>query len=74
MRNIETSATKVIKRYSRLEKLEASLARARSSIRLAAQVRNLTSIEDDPDYVPQGSIYRNANAFHRSIIYINIDY
>ncbi|XP_048335507.2 probable glycosyltransferase At5g03795 [Ziziphus jujuba] len=70
IKNNETSitSTNVTKRHSRLEQLEASLARARSSIRQAAQVRNLTSTDDDPDYVPQGPIYRNANAFHRSYL------
>ncbi|EEF37799.1 catalytic, putative [Ricinus communis] len=62
------ATVKVVKRYSRLEKLEASLARVRSSIREAAQVRNLSSVHDDPDYVPQGPVYRNANAFHRSYL------
>ncbi|KAM2604503.1 hypothetical protein TB2_033402 [Malus domestica] len=57
-----------IKRYSRLEKLEANLAGVRASIREAARVRNLTSTHEDPDYVPHGPIYRNANAFHRSYL------
>ncbi|TQD89737.1 hypothetical protein C1H46_024731 [Malus baccata] len=57
-----------IKRYSRLEKLEANLAGVRASIREAARVRNLTSTHEDPDYVPRGPIYRNANAFHRSYL------
>lgn len=65
------SETISIKRYSRLEKLEASLAGVRASIREAARVRNLTSTHEDPDYVPQGPIYRNANAFHR-YYYLNI--
>ncbi|PQQ19819.1 putative glycosyltransferase [Prunus yedoensis var. nudiflora] len=53
---------------SQLEKLEASLGRARSSIREAAKVRNKTSTHQDPDYVPRGPIYRNPNAFHRSYL------
>lgn len=53
------------KRQRRLKKIEASLARARSAIREAALVRNLTSTHQDPDYVPWGPVYRNANAFHR---------
>lgn len=55
----------VVKRHSKLEQMEAKLAKIRSSIREAARVRNLTSIYEDPDYVPKGPIYRNANAFHR---------
>ncbi|KAJ4836915.1 hypothetical protein Tsubulata_022592 [Turnera subulata] len=58
----------IISKHTKLEKIEASLARVRSSIKEAAQVRNLTSIHEDPDYVPQGPIYRNANAFHRSYL------
>ncbi|PON95160.1 Exostosin-like [Trema orientale] len=54
---------------TRLKNMEANLARVRSSIRAAAaQVQNLTSIHEDPDYVPRGPIYRNANAFHRSYL------
>ncbi|XVF31950.1 hypothetical protein REPUB_Repub17cG0039300 [Reevesia pubescens] len=63
-----SSPTRVAKRNSKLEKLEANLARARSSIKHAALVRNLTSVHQDPDYVPHGPIYRNANAFHRSYL------
>ncbi|KAH1081651.1 hypothetical protein J1N35_021412 [Gossypium stocksii] len=63
-----TSTTRVIKRSSKLEMVEAYMARARSSIKEAARVRNLTSIHQDPDYVPHGPIYRNANAFHRSYL------
>ncbi|KAK2986426.1 hypothetical protein RJ640_011864 [Escallonia rubra] len=55
----------LLKRYSRLERLEASLAKARNAIKEAAQNRNMTSSHEDPDYVPQGPVYRNANAFHR---------
>ncbi|KAA8526647.1 hypothetical protein F0562_008150 [Nyssa sinensis] len=57
--------TSVVKRYTRLERLEASLAKARSAIKEAAQISNMTSIHEDPDYVPQGPVYMNANAFHR---------
>ncbi|KAK2647750.1 hypothetical protein Ddye_015239 [Dipteronia dyeriana] len=56
------------RQYSKLKKLEVSLARARSFIRQAALIRNLTSTHQDPDYVPRGPIYRNANAFHRSYL------
>ncbi|MFQ6633795.1 hypothetical protein Gotur_010972 [Gossypium turneri] len=63
-----TSTTRVVKRSSKLEMVEAYMARARSSIKEAARVRNSTSIHQDPDYVPHGPIYRNANAFHRSYL------
>ncbi|KAJ7957117.1 Exostosin-like [Quillaja saponaria] len=56
------------KRYSKLGRIEANLAKARSTIKEAALVRNLTSTHEDPEYVPQGPIYRNANAFHRSYL------
>ena len=59
------------KRQRRLKKIEASLARARSAIREAALVRNLTSTHQDPDYVPWGPVYRNANAFHRYLCHFN---
>ncbi|XVF71692.1 hypothetical protein PTKIN_Ptkin12aG0060400 [Pterospermum kingtungense] len=66
--DIEVTSTRVAKRNSKLERLEAKLARVRSSIKEAALVRNWTSVHQDPDYVPQGPIYRNANAFHRSYL------
>ncbi|XP_044494664.1 probable glycosyltransferase At5g03795 [Mangifera indica] len=56
------------RRYTNLMKIEASLARARSSIRKAALMGNLTSTLQDPDFVPKGPIYRNANAFYRSYL------
>lgn len=59
-----TSTTRVVKRSSKLEMVEVNMARARSSIKEAARVRNLTSIHQDPNYVPHGPIYRNTNAFH----------
>ncbi|XP_012089598.1 probable glycosyltransferase At5g03795 [Jatropha curcas] len=62
------ATAEVVKRYSKLEKMEANLARVRVSIREAARIRNLTSLHQDEDYVPQGPIYRNANAFHRSYL------
>jgi len=54
-------------KYSELRRIEEKLAKARYSIREASKIRNLTSTLQDPDYVPQGPIYRNANAFHRYI-------
>lgn len=58
-------------KHSKLRRIEKNLAKARYSIREASKIRNLTSTLQDPDYVPQGPIYRNANAFHR---YIHIYY
>ncbi|BAT79148.1 hypothetical protein VIGAN_02197100 [Vigna angularis var. angularis] len=52
----------------KLRRIEEKLAKARYSIREASKIRNLTSTLQDPDYVPQGPIYRNANAFHRSYL------
>ncbi|XP_016554338.2 probable glycosyltransferase At5g03795 isoform X2 [Capsicum annuum] len=57
----------VLKMYSRLERLEAILAKSRSSIREAARNGSMISNHHDPDYVPQGPMYHNANAFHRSL-------
>ncbi|KAL6219741.1 hypothetical protein ACLB2K_007500 [Fragaria x ananassa] len=66
-------------RSMKLDKLEASLSKARSSIREAAATslrlknkinsttKSVQLVHDqDPDYVPHGRIYRNAHAFHRS--------
>ncbi|XP_022728134.1 probable glycosyltransferase At3g07620 [Durio zibethinus] len=66
--DVSSTTRVVIKRNSKLDRLEANLARVRSSIKEAARVRNLTSIHQDPHYVPHGPIYRNANAFHRSYL------
>lgn len=63
------NATKgVLKMYSRLERLEAILAKSRTSIREAARNGSMISNHHDPDYVPQGPMYHNANAFHRSYL------
>ncbi|TKY73758.1 glycosyltransferase protein [Spatholobus suberectus] len=55
-------------KYIKLGRIEARLAKARYSIREASKIRNMISTFQDPDYVPQGPIYRNANAFHRSYL------
>lgn len=55
------------KRLSRgsIERVEASLARARLAIREASTSGNRSSAFSDPDYVPFGTPYRNAHVFHR---------
>ncbi|KAL6135085.1 hypothetical protein ACLB2K_067313 [Fragaria x ananassa] len=50
-----------------LERIEAGLATARELIREATKL-NQTSPLEDADYVPNGDIYRNAYAFHRSYL------
>ncbi|KAL5794372.1 hypothetical protein ACOSP7_002966 [Xanthoceras sorbifolium] len=56
-------------RDEKLEKVEAGLARARALIREAALNPNGTSpLPSSSSYVPQGYIYRNAHAFHRSYL------
>ncbi|XXG52114.1 hypothetical protein AAC387_Pa03g0509 [Persea americana] len=55
----------VMKKTSSSEKLEVGLARARASIQRAIVTRNYTSYKEE-SFVPRGSIYRNAYAFHQS--------
>lgn len=51
-----------------LEKVEASLAKARASIKQALlRINDTLPLEDSHDYIPQGDIYRNAFAFHRYV-------
>ncbi|KAI3708199.1 hypothetical protein L2E82_37343 [Cichorium intybus] len=57
------------KRDEKLEKVESELCRARVLIRDAGTNHSRTfSGVDDSDYVPDGSIYRNPNMFHRSYL------
>ncbi|XP_059661296.1 probable glycosyltransferase At3g07620 [Cornus florida] len=56
------------KRDAKLEKLEAGLARARALIRDAMINQSRSLPLEDADYVPQGDVYRNAYAFHRSYL------
>nr|GMD44482.1 probable glycosyltransferase At5g03795 [Ipomoea batatas] len=53
------------RKFRNLERLEANLGKARAAIRAAVHGTNQT---DDPDYVPSGSVYWNANVFHRSYL------
>ncbi|CAA0836995.1 Probable glycosyltransferase [Striga hermonthica] len=58
------------RKYSRREKTEALLAKSRFLIREAAKTKSLSSsqVEQYPNIVPHGPIYRNANAFYRSYL------
>lgn len=61
-----TSRMESPKTYTKLMRLEANLAQVRAVIKEAfGKNINLTSVHHDPEYVPQGPMYRNANAFHR---------
>ncbi|XAR69683.1 Xylogalacturonan beta-1,3-xylosyltransferase [Bertholletia excelsa] len=53
------------RKHGKLQKLEAGLAQARAAIREARKNGNQT---EDPDYLPTGPMYWNANAFHRSYL------
>ncbi|KAH0466254.1 hypothetical protein IEQ34_006357 [Dendrobium chrysotoxum] len=56
-----------IDKEMKLSQLEKGLERARAAIRKAIIHRNYTSNKDE-NFVPRGSVYRNANAFHQSYI------
>lgn len=58
-----------MKKKNRLERVDADLAQARAAIRKAILTRNVTSEDSrDQDFIPRGSVYRNAYAFHQSHI------
>ncbi|CAN6449131.1 unnamed protein product [Victoria cruziana] len=65
--NIDREDENRKRKFYKLSKVEASLARARTAIRKAAMYGNHTPIED-ADYTPWGPIYRNPFKFHRSYI------
>jgi hypothetical protein len=52
------------KSMSGTERIEEDLARARAAIREAIRAQNCTSDKEEI-YVPTGSVYRNAYAFHQ---------
>ncbi|WOL15249.1 putative glycosyltransferase isoform X1 [Canna indica] len=57
------------RRDIKLQKLELRLARARAAIKEAYQSsKNNSSVLPDKDFAPQGPVYRNAHAFHRSYL------
>ncbi|KAD0157052.1 hypothetical protein E3N88_44701 [Mikania micrantha] len=66
----ETLMRRNKKRDEKLQKVESELAGARVSIRDSGRNRNssLSSPLYDPDYVPNGNIYRNPYLFHRSYL------
>ncbi|KAK3213145.1 hypothetical protein Dsin_017851 [Dipteronia sinensis] len=66
--NITSKSIKIKKRSSSLERIEADLASARAAIREAIRTKNYTSDHMVESFVPRGSIYRNAYAFHQSHI------
>ncbi|XP_027171574.1 probable glycosyltransferase At5g03795 [Coffea eugenioides] len=64
----KVSSSAFNKRYSKLERLETMLSKARYSIREAAKNGSMISTHEDADYVPHGPMYINANGFHRSYL------
>ncbi|XP_019051624.1 PREDICTED: probable glycosyltransferase At5g03795 [Nelumbo nucifera] len=64
--DVSATIIKMQKNHSQLERMESGLAKIRAAIREAAhQKGNRTS---DFDYVPEGPMYWNAQAFHRSYL------
>ncbi|XP_059284190.1 probable glycosyltransferase At3g07620 [Lycium ferocissimum] len=64
----ETKLRRGKKKDENMEKIEAGLTKARSLIRETILNGSNESPYEDADYVPQGDVYRNAHAFHRSYL------
>ncbi|XP_057431924.1 probable glycosyltransferase At3g07620 [Lotus japonicus] len=62
----ELATKRSMQEGSKLNKVEANLAKARALIREAMRSNVTVPPEDNTEYIPQGHIYRNAFAFHRS--------
>lgn len=63
------STPKIVRRRDiKLERIEHGLAKARAAIREATRNPSGKSLIEDKDYVPQGPMYRNPHAFHRSYL------
>ncbi|XP_049401545.1 probable glycosyltransferase At5g03795 [Solanum stenotomum] len=61
--------TETPKRLSKIEKLEAGLARSRAAILLLRQNKsNHIEEEEEDEYIPHGPMYLNATSFHRSYL------
>lgn len=54
------------KRFSKIDKLEAGLARSRAAILLSRQ--NKTNHIEEEEYIPHGPMYLNATSFHRYVV------
>ncbi|ESR66333.1 hypothetical protein CICLE_v10010441mg [Citrus x clementina] len=59
------STKNIKKKKSNLARIEADLVRARAAIREAIRTRKYSS-DKNGSFIPRGSIYRNAYAFHQS--------
>lgn len=55
------------KRFSKIDKLEAGLARSRAAILLSRQNKT-NHIEEEEEYIPHGPMYLNATSFHRYVV------